>query len=619
MVKRVANIIIEHLVQENIRYVFGVTGKAISPFIDAILDFDGIDYIAAKHESGAALMACGYAQGSGQIGVCCGTTGGGSTNLATGVATAYMNSVPMLVFTGQISTLEFGKGGFQESTGFGQSINTVDFFKSITKESLTVVTPSKVAETIRYAIKSANSGRKGPVHINIPVDILFKETEFELQEKPRSCISYELSWESAAMDEAIGLIDKSKNPVFLVGWGGCLSGANTEIIEIAEMLKIPVATTLQGKGAIHAKHPLYIGIMGLAGHDSAINYIFEKADLLIAVGTSFNEFTTLNWDKGFLNNKKIIQIDIDSREIGKNYPVQIGFVGDAKTIVHQLKIILSKINIEPKSFNNKNQNIKVLIENPDNEVEVVIENNRIYINTERFENNSILISTRKEQYEPDAGPFEGMGVIVSNNSIVKYTNPEKMLDDSSPIKPQRLMKEIRDNTPDNTIFLADSGSHWAWAMHYLPVYEGGDFYPTLSLGAMGASICSSMGVKLAKPDQPVVCICGDGSFLMNGNEIATAEQFNIPVIWVILNDSRYSMPAVSSQMIYGRTIGVHMSKTNFSKVAEAYNIRGFNVEHPGQLQKVLAEIIALKIPAVIDVIIDTDEVPPTGNRLKYGK
>ena len=619
MKKRVANIIIEHLLQENIKYVFGVTGKAISPLIDAILDYEDIEYIAAKHEGGAALMAFGYAQGSGEIGVCCGTTGGGSTNLATGVATAYMNSVPLLVFTGQIATFEFGKGGFQESTGFGQSINTIDFFKSITKESLTIVSPIKTAETIRYAIKSATSGRKGPVHINIPVDILFTEIEFELQEKLKKAVSYDLSWESAALDEAIGMIDEAKNPVFLVGWGGCTSGANIEIVEIAEKLKIPIATTLQGKGAIHAKHPLYIGIMGLAGHSSAIDYIFEKSDLLIAIGTTFNEFTSLNWDSGFLNNKKIIQIDIDGREIGKNYPVQLGLVGDAKTIIHQMKLIINKGNIKPKGYGTTSKNIKVLIENPENKVEVVFENNRIYINTESFENNSILISTKKEQYDTDVFPFDGMGVIVSNNDVVKYVNPEKMIDDSVPIKPQRLMKEIRDNTPDNAIFLADSGSHWAWAMHYLPVYPGGDFYPTLSLGAMGASICSAMGVKLAKTENPVICICGDGSFLMNGNEIATAEQYNIPVIWVILNDSRYSMPAISSQMIYNRTIGVHFSKTDFSKLAEAYNIKGYKIEKPGELPLFIKEAIELKIPAIMDVYIDTDEIPPVGNRLKYRK
>jgi acetolactate synthase I/II/III large subunit len=622
MKKRVANIIIEHLLQEDIKYIFGVTGKAISPLIDATLDYEEIKYISARHEGGAALMAFGYAQGSGEIGVCCGTTGGGSTNLATGVATAYMNSVPMLVFTGQIATIEFGKGGFQESTGYGQSIDTVDFFKSITKESLTLINPLKVAETIRYAIRSATSGRKGPVHINIPVDIQFAEVEYELQEKIKTNISYELSWESVAMDDTIALIDDAKRPVFLVGWGGCLSGANLEIIEIAEKLNIPIATTLQGKGGVHAKHPLYIGIMGLAGHNSAIDYIFEKADLMIAVGTTFNEFTSLNWDIGILKNKKIIQIDIDGREIGKNYPVQVGLVGDAKIIIHQLKILVEKLEIKPKSFNNSNKNIKVLIENPDNNVEVVIEDNRIYINTDNFENNSILISTRKEKYVPDASPFDGMGVIINNseeNNIVKFTNPEKMLDESIPIKPQRLMKDIRDNCPNDSIFLADSGSHWAWAMHYLPVYPGGDFYPTLSLGAMGASICSAMGVKLAKPDQVVICICGDGSFLMQGNEISTADQYNIPVIWVILNDSSYNMPAISSQMIYHRTVGVHFNKTNFAKLAEAYNIKGYNVEKPGELTDILSEIISSKRPAIIDVNIARDEIPPIGNRLKYKK
>jgi acetolactate synthase I/II/III large subunit len=613
MKTRVANIIIEHLVQENINHIFGITGKAISPLIDAILDYEEIDFISAKHESGAALMAFGYAQGSGKIGVCCGTTGGGSTNLATGVATAYMNSVPMLVFTGQISTADYGKGGFQESTGFGQTINTVDFFKAITKESLTIINASKTSEIIRYAIKSANSGRKGPVHINLPFDILSQEIEFELQEKTKFNISYEFDLSNLALNETVKFINNAERPVFLIGWGGCLSGANTEIIEIAEKLKIPIATTMQGKGAIHSKHPLYIGVMGLCGHSSAIDYIFNKADLLIAVGTTFNEFTSLNWNTGFLNNKKIIQIDIDDREIGKNYQVQIGMVGDAKVIIHQLKRLLDKVNIEPKTYNNNYKNFRVLIENSENDVEVVVEENRIYINTDRFENNSILISSKKDQFDADDNPFDGMGVVFNNN-IVKYLEAEKMLDDSIPIKPQRLMKIIRDFVPDNSIFLADSGAHWAWATHYLPVYPGGYFYPTLGLGAMGASICSAMGIKLSNPDNPVICICGDGSFLMNGNEISTAEQYNIPVIWIILNDSRYSMPAVSLQRMFNRAIGVELSETNYSKLAEAYNVQGFKVTNPGDLPMILKEAVLLNKPVVIDVAIDPNEVPPIGQR-----
>ena len=189
-----------------------------------------------------------------------------------------------------------------------------------------------------------------------------------------------------------------------------------------------------------------------------------------------------------------------------------------------------------------------------------------------------------------------------------------MHDSSVPIKPQRIMQEIRDNAPDNTVFLADSGAHWAWAMHYLPVHHGGGFYPTLGLGSMGASICSAIGVKLSKPDHPVICICGDGSFLMYGNEITTAEQFNIPVIWIIFNDSKYSLPSFSMKKQYNRTIGVDFRKINFSNLAEVFNVKGYRVEKPGDIHRILKEAIDLNKPVVIDAVIDTNEFPPVGKR-----
>lgn len=558
MKKRVANVIIELLLEENIKYIFGITGKAISPIIDAILDYDSVDFISSKHESGAALMAFGYAQGSDHIGVCCGTTAGGSTNLATGVATAYMNSIPLLVITGQISTLEYMKGAFQESTGFGQSINTVDFFKPITKESFSIINAQKVVDSIRYAIKSAKSGRMGPVHISIPFNIQLEEIDYcqqEMFEKPQLS---SLFFDNTSINETLNYIDSASKPVFLIGWGGVLSGANIEIIEIAEKLKIPIATTLQGKGAIPTNHPLCLGIMGVCGHQITEDYIFKESDLIIAVGTSFGEFTTFNWDKRFQENKNIIQIDIDSREIGKNYPVAVGLVGDAKVIVHHLKHIIDNSNINIKKSG------------------VEIEK-RIKLN-------------------------------------IKHFNQHLMDDSSIPIKPHRVMKELTDIAPDNTIFLADSGSHWAWAMHYLPICKNGGFYPAIGLGSMGASICSSIGVKLGKPKNTIICICGDGSFLMNGIEITTAEQFNIPVIWVILNDSKYNMPEKSLKKMFNRTIGVTLSNTNFSKVAEALNVKGYRVENPNDLQSIFAEALTLNKPVVIDVLIDSEEVAPFGQR-----
>lgn len=558
MTKRVANIIIEQLAKADVKYIFGVTGKAISPFIDAILDFDEIEFISTKHETGAALMAYGYAQGSGKIGVCCGTTGGGSTNLATGVATAYMNSVPLLVITGQVSTFEFGKGAFQESTGQGQTINTVEFFKSITKESINLDHTDKVIETLQYAIKTATSGRMGPVHINIPFNIQLAEIKSLPQDIESPVFTGEIQRIHAEIKKAVRLIDESNYPAFLIGWGGVLTGANREIIVIAEKLGIPVATTLQGKGAIPTNHYLCLGIMGVCGHSTASEYLFDRADLLIAVGTTFGEFSTFNWDERILNNKKIIQIDIDTTEVGKNFPVQLGLVGDAALIIHELNKEIEKSGIKPRQSAH--------------EVEALIK------------------------------------------STGKYINPHLMHDSSVPIKPQRIMQEIRDNAPDNTVFLADSGAHWAWAMHYLPVHHGGGFYPTLGLGSMGASICSAIGVKLSKPDHPVICICGDGSFLMYGNEITTAEQFNIPVIWIIFNDSKYSLPSFSMKKQYNRTIGVDFRKINFSNLAEVFNVKGYRVEKPGDIHRILKEAIDLNKPVVIDAVIDTNEFPPVGKR-----
>lgn len=558
MKKRVVNIIAELIINEGVEYVFGVTGKTIAPFLDALLDYQEIDFIASKHENGAALMAYGYAQRSGTIGVCCGSTGGGSTNLATGVATAFMNSVPLLVITGQIATSEYGKGAFQESTGWGQSIDTVDFFRSVTKESFSAVNPAMIVETIQYAVRSATSGRMGPVHINIPFDIQQAEIEYEPVSIQPNIISGSSFFERGVLRETLNLIESSEAPVFLVGWGAVQCGANKDILAIAEKLQIPVATTIQGKGALPSEHPLCLGVVGICGHALAADYVFEKSDLLIAVGTSFGEFSTYSWDERFLKKKKIIQIDIDKREIGKNYPVAVGLNGDAKVIMHQLRQIVGKNGTPTKATGEK--------------------------------------------------------VLSLIKSTGRVLNPHLMQDKSAPLKPQSLFGVVREMAPDNTAFLADSSSHWAWAMHYLSIGTEGSFYPTLGLGAMGASISSAIGIKLKSPETPVICICGDGSFHMGGNEIATAGQYNIPVIWIVFNDSCYSMPKASIKKMFNRTTGVELGKTNFAKMAESVGVKGYRVDDREAFSKALSEALTINEPVVIDVLIDAAEIPPIGQR-----
>lgn len=558
MKKRVVNIIAELLINEGVEYVFGVTGKTIAPLLDALLDYEDIDFISSKHENGAALMAYGYAQGSGKIGVCCGSTGGGSTNLATGVATAYMNSVPLLVITGQIATTDYGKGAFQESTGWGQSIDTVDFFRSISKQSFSAVNSAKIVETIQYAIRSATSGRMGPVHVNIPFDIQQALVEFEPVTITPNIISGGSFLENGVLHDTLRLIESSETPVFLVGWGAVQCGANKEVLAIAEKLQIPVATTIQGKGALPSEHPLCLGVVGICGHALAADYVLEKSDLLIAVGTSFGEFSTYSWDERFLKNKKIIHIDIDKREIGKNYPVAVGLNGDAKVIVQQLRQMVEANALLPK--------------------------------------------------------VSGQKAVSLIKTTERLLNPHLMQDESSPIKPQSLFGVIREQAPENTVFLADSSSHWAWAMHYLRIGQDGSFFPTLGLGAMGASISSAIGIKLSSPGSPVICICGDGSFHMGGNEIATAAEFNIPVIWIVFNDSCYSMPQASIKKMFNRTIGVELGKTDFAKMAESVGVKGFRVDSRDSFSNALAAALALSQPVVIDVLIDTSEIPPIGQR-----
>ena len=558
MSKSVVQVIVEKLIEARVDYIFGVTGKGISTLIDATLDFAEIDYVPAKHESGAALMAYGYAQGSGKIGVCCATTGGGSTNLATGVATAYMNSMPLLVFTGQTATGEFGKGAFQESTGIGQTIDTVAFFDSIAKESIAISDASKIPEIIDHAIEVSTSGRMGPVHLNLPFDIQHKKIEYQRPSRKIEKVQDGIFVDNDTLQAALSRIEASEKPTFLIGWGGVLSGAVPELLEVAEKMNIPVASTLQGKGAVPETHSLYLGYFGLFGHPIVTDYIFEECDLLVAVGTDFDEFTSFNWDDRFLKNKGIIQVDIDARELGKNYPVDLALHGDAADIFRQMKKMVA-------------QNDSVAKDSGDIIMQKIREEGRVI-------------------------------------------NPESLNDPGVPIKPQRVMKEIRARVPDHALFLADSGAHCVWALHYLPVYPGGSFYPNQSLGAMGASICASMGVKLAKPENPVVCVCGDGAFLMSGNEIATAGQLNIPVIWVILNDSRYNLPAFSMKKQFNRTAGVDMNPTDFSVFAGALGVKGYRVAHPEELVGALEEAVSNGQPAVIDVVIDPDEAPPIGAR-----
>ena len=562
---RGCDLIIEHLREESVKYIFGITGKTISPIFDAALDFPDIQTLTTAHECGAAFMAYGYAQASRSLGVCCATTGGGITNLVTGVASAFVNSLPVLVITGQVPSHQFGKNAFQESTGYGRSTDAVTLFRSISKDSFMITSPERVGRSLEYAIRLAKSGRQGPVHINIPLDIQLAPITQKDRPQKKQFMSQNLpGCSQEVLLKALKLIQLSTRPVIIMGWGAVFSQGNKALIKLAELLNIPIVTTVQGKGGISSNHPLCLGVLGIGGHTTAKDYVFKNSDLIIAVGTSLGEFNTLGWNPKIQGNGSFIQIDIDPTEIGKNYSVDIGLVGDAKVILLQLLSIVKKRVISPK----KNLPVK------------------------------------------EKRTFWDLCI-----------NPEKTTSRATPILPQTLIRIIRENTPDDSVFLGDSSAHWAWVNHYMPILDNGMYYPTQGLGSMGTGIAASIGIKLVHPNKPVICVCGDGSFLMHGNEVATAVHYKINVIWIIMNDYKYAMPFVGTERLYGKGRADQsclLPKINFAQMALSMGAEGYRVNDPDSFTNALKKSLQAQGPVVIDVEINTDEVPPIAERINYG-
>ncbi|MBI5184279.1 MAG: thiamine pyrophosphate-binding protein [Nitrospinae bacterium] len=355
----VAELFIKYLKQLGVRHVFSIPGAALEPLYKAVHKSnqgeteDGkLRIILTKHEQGAAFMADGYARVGGKLGVCWGTTGPGSTNLITGIASSFADSIPVLVMTAQVSTSSFGKGALQESTAHG--VNIVDLFRYFTKSSAMVINPEKAGDMFRQTLRHALSGRRGPAHLNIPVDLMEKEAGG----KSHPAVSFQpqsKSFDREALETAAELLRNARNPAMLLGNGTLLSGAAAEAAGLTGILPLPVATTPKAKGAFPEDHPLSLGVFGLAGSPRASDYLLNsgasasKVDVLLAVGTSFNEWGTYAWDDRLSPGKALIQVDIDPYEFGKNYLFEVGLAGDAKAILQALALELrNQLNLLPK-------------------------------------------------------------------------------------------------------------------------------------------------------------------------------------------------------------------------------------------------------------------------------
>ncbi len=557
-----AALAVEQLKREGVTAIFGIPGGPATPIFDALYHEPSIRTVVARHEAGAAFMALGYARLSGRLGVCVVTTGPGTTNALTAVAAAKMDSLPILVLSAQVATATFGRGAAQDSY---ERIDVVDMFRSATKMSVMAAHPRNFAATLRQAIRLAMTGRRGPVHVNIPSDLMRRQVPLEL-EWPHEYRSFGRTFDREAVKQAAERLLEAERPAILAGHGVNLSGAQAELLELAELLSLPVATTPKGKGAFSEEHPLSLGVFGVASSVRAETYLLSgTVDVLFVMGSSLHECSTEGWDARLKPGKALLHLDVDAGVIGRNFPVAVPMLGDVKTTLRELLHHLRRL-------------------------------------------------IKQGEHPPRLRP-QSYG---DSLEIPLVMDPAAMHSPQIPIKPQRLMHELnRALPPDAAIFL-DSGNNTFWAVHYLKANGKNVFVNGIGeFGAMGFGVAACLGAKIAAPGRPVVAVVGDGGVGMLGMEISTAATYGIPVVWVVLNDSRLNAVYHGQRLQYaGRTIGCDFKRMDLVLVAEGLGAKGYRIDFPDDIAPALREALSCGGPALLDVHIDAGEAPPIHARIR---
>lgn len=526
-----ARILIEALYDEGVEVIFGYPGAATIPIHDVLME-GKIKHILTRHEQGAAHAADGYARATGKVGVCLATSGPGALNLVTGIATAYMDSVPIVAITGQVATTKLGTDAFQEA-------DTTGVTEPIVKHNFLVKDVKDIAKVVREAFHIASTGRPGPVVIDLPIDLSFAEAEYERQEEI-DIRSYKpnLLGHHLQIKKAAALIDSAKRPLICAGGGIIAAGASEELQRLSEKAEIPVAYTLMGKSVYPDDNPLCLGMLGMHGCAYA-NIAAQGCDLLIAVGMRFSDRVTGKLS-GFAPDAEIIHIDIDPAEIGKIIRPAVPIVGDAKNVLFA------------------------------------------------------IAESVKEAKHPKWLPQ------LEEWRIANHT--QQNCDDGR-IMPSEIFNAINEVTDCSAIIATDVGQHQMWAAQYCKMRRPRQFLSSGGLGTMGFGLPAALGAQEAFPDQTVFAICGDGSVMMNNQEIMTAVEQKLPVKIALFNNGYLGMVRQWQQIFYDRRYASTdiSAQPDFVKLAEAYGAAGFRVESSEDIIPTLKE--ALKIndrPCIID-------------------
>lgn len=536
--------IIKSLKEQGTNTIFGYPGGQVIPFYDMLYDSD-MKHILVRHEQAAVHAAEGYARASGKVGVCVATSGPGATNLITGIADAFMDSSPIVAITGQVPTHLIGNDAFQEADIIGISM-------PITKHSYQPKNPDDIPSIIKSSFEIAKSGRPGPVLIDVPKEIQENElTKYSDLLLDTPGYNPTVKGNIKQVKKACELIKQSKKPMILAGGGVIISNASKELKEFAKLINSPIVTSLMGKGAISEDDDLCLGMLGMHGRQVA-NMNVNKCDCLIAIGCRFSDRTTGKLTE-FIPDSKVIHIDIDPAEIGKNVDVDVPIVGDAKNVLNSL---ISQL----KSFKAGNDSLNWL------------------------------------------------------NYIIKFKNDvvPRMDYDDVPLMPQQVIKEISQALSPDSILTTDVGLNQMWAAHFYNTQKPRKFISSGGLGTMGFGFPAAIGAKVAMPEDNVISVVGDGGFLMVCQELATIKEHDIPIIITILNNRKLGMVYQWQNLLYnGRLSQTDLGTVpDFVKLAESFNINAQKIIKPGETKEALDKAIKDNESILLDIDIKVNEFLP---------
>ena len=533
-----AHLICRVLEEEGVDVLFGYPGGAIMPFYHALPEFASLRHVLVRHEQAAAHAADGYARASGRPGVCVATSGPGATNLVTGLATAYMDNSPVVAITGQVARGMMGRDAFQETDIVGITL-------PITKWSVLVERPEDLADTLHEAFRVACAGRPGPVLVDVPKDIQNTRIDYAGRRSARaggrtSGRAGARGATGADVEAAVALIERAERPLILAGHGVILGEAIGELRAFAERSGIPVITTLLGISGFPEDHPLHLGMPGMHG-EVHVNRAIQQADLLVAVGMRFDDRVTGN-TAGFARQAKVIHLELDPSEIGKNVPVDVPLVGDAKRLLPRLSA------------------------------------------TVRPRRRDLWCAEIDHQRRERA--------------------PEHYRGDLSP---ETILQALHESTGGRVNVVADVGQHQMWVAKLFPYRRPNQHFSSGGLGSMGFAVPAAMGVWLARPDEPVWAISGDGGFQMNMQEIATMRQEKLPVKLAVFNNGYLGMVRQWQQFFHGRRYSqTPIWSPDYVKLADAYGIPGWRVERADEIATALTDATRTDGPALVEFVIEQE-------------